>query len=201
MAVARRCLRSRFHDHHQNEARPMSLDRHHACGNPCTGFVFQVKLPCSRWRQTKGPEGETAFAHAEPRMRAIILSTKTGRTLEDHEAAAPMHRDYLDSNAVCGPTAMHRRGTTPKGDPFTYSTCTGSTQSGGKTFMAAAMIFGKQRGLSVRILFEGQSTMVSQSGQHLEPGRGAPASAPSLDGSLIALLVLRTRCIPSEKRR
>ncbi|XYI00854.1 hypothetical protein ACMHYB_14255 [Sorangium sp. So ce1128] len=134
--------------------------------DPAQGF--HVKLPSSRWRQVQGPKGETAFAHAAPRMQAIILSTKEAQTLESYEAAAASHREHLDRSKPCRSTVVHRRGTTPSGNPFTYSTCAESSPSGGKTFVATSIVFCKERGLLVLILCEGQSKMLSSSFQDLE---------------------------------
>jgi hypothetical protein len=142
----------------------------------------QVKLPSNRWRQVKDSKGEPAFVHARPRMKSQIISTNAGQTLADYEVAARNNKAYLGTESVaCRSTVKHREGTTPNGNPFTYSTCMDSVartapspdsgcraSSGKNVFVAASVVFCKDKGLVVLMFFEGQPEMVSEFGRDLE---------------------------------
>jgi hypothetical protein len=65
-------------------------------------------------------------------------------------------------------TVKYREGATAKGNHYIYSTCLDNTAFGGQVFVASSIVFCREKGLVVQLIFEGQPRMASQTGQRAE---------------------------------
>jgi hypothetical protein len=130
---------------------------------------ISITLPTKNWQVFRGKNRAEFFVDRLNGMQASVLSSRI-ETLEEFRISKEKLREFtLQNKAEFMDPPEFRVGETETGNPYALVQGMNRSPNGkGPIFVFRCLVWCRDRGLTVDILFEGQTRMVSETGQENE---------------------------------